>query len=149
MKKISIPIDQQVVDLETARELTEKLKSVGIEVEGYSVWSKYRNNKYNKWQPWAVQDDFFGRGGIQNITLVEVKTYTLPELLGVLPGEIIADLDDTLTETYSPSISKYTACYVGEGGGFALEDECFVAANPVTAAARLIIWCIDNGYIKG
>lgn len=162
MKKINIPLEDQVVELETAKELTEKLRRVGVEVENEFTFFNVEDDEYygTDWTVWKSSAK-------ENSPYREaVDTYTLPELLELLPGWIPSKYKkkDGCKHGHSTKCAWYGRCNGGDFNtekltkigyiiGYTCRERQYIGSkcddNPATAAAKLAIWCIDNGYIGG
>jgi hypothetical protein len=176
--KINIPLSEQVVSREVAVQLNEALKKAGIEVEANYVWYredehnirlliKTADRNYS-----AIKDksNFRIHGEIKNANWI-IPTHTLPELLAVLSNKMVitkivpADKDLFLEEKeYTAALSvsrwnyflwltKFDIQYVDTLGVIALLDgsrfKTSDTINIATAAAKLIIWCVENGHLGG
>jgi hypothetical protein len=149
-----IPINQQVVDLPTSRELNEKLKSVGVEACGQFCWTRSKDYelvcggppRYKDWLKWELSDKY---KWVPKSTDVHqyIQTYTLTEMLSMLPERI---------EIKSENDLFYIALKKGRIGYWNHNNriERFIHrinsdTNEPTAAAKLMIRLIDNKYVTG
>jgi hypothetical protein len=83
--KINIPLSEQVVSREVAVQLNEALKKAGIEVEGNYWWTRSKHlvshvTKEYRWGNWVLINH-----KVCKMWTETIPTYTLPELLAVLP----------------------------------------------------------------
>jgi hypothetical protein len=148
--KINIPLSEQVPDVETSKLLNEALKKAGVEVEGnYFYFSRELYVKIN-----STHYCHLKTGTIVILKSLKkrlVKTYTLPEMLAVLPEMIIDKYKIEYEWNLEHSEISYicgTALFLGTGDNHArvgIDDK----TNPATAVAKLIIWCVENGHIGG
>jgi hypothetical protein len=130
MKIIKVPLKDQVVSLEVAKQLNPLLKKAGIEIEGNYWWERSRNSKYNKWPKWDVTN----WGYKTNDKLRQlIPTFTLPELLRVMPSW-------ELGEYY---ILVYLENATQEFHTIRIDDK----NDLITAVAEMVIWCVENGYL--
>jgi hypothetical protein len=78
-----------------------------------------------------------------------LPAYTLDEILEMLPDEI-KGYDLTLSKRKNEFLLDYFTYYDGYVYLCELTSEkefSFQNKNPVEAAAQLLIWCIENGYV--
>lgn len=145
----------QVVSLEIARELNEKLKSVGRSVESEFYWYRGRRTKYNKWKEWSLLEAFHYRlrskfrNNHKGDNLDQyIPTYTLHEMLEMLPDNIEYESDNYIWDI-SPNEITYIP-YENNVINLLCIGEFHDENNPIEdAAAKLMIWLVDNGYVKG
>jgi hypothetical protein len=155
--KIKISLKDQVVDRNTAEKLTKKLASVGIEVESVFVWYRphywFRKDFKLKRVDWGL-----GQRPLPSLDS-DVPHYdiipapTLPELLAVLPDSVSNNIKLIFVRTLTPGeigyvYGPYDSPLLGKDYSPArvyIDDK----TNPATAVAKLAIWCIDEGHIKG
>jgi hypothetical protein len=75
--------------------------------------------------------------------------YTLDEIVGMLPPEIVTNHDPYESYCFYMNYDcelEFETRYTENGGLKNLIT--FVHKNPAEAAAQLLIWCIDKGYLK-
>ena len=151
-------IKNHVLPVPLARELTKALKGVGVELETVGlrlIWRRYFTNdtklRCHIWGDWRLQIASFGN---DNYAQESVPAYMLTELLELLPDYIV------ITESVQRSMMSKTEtndnCYylTIEGGpsgtiGYYNINTLYSDNDLIAATARLLIWCIDNGYVKG
>jgi hypothetical protein len=145
MKHDPIPIDQQVVNLPTSRELDGKLKSVGVEMGSEFQWERHNAKGIGGawfWNDWIVdyRKDLTGRSEW-------LQAYTLTEMLSMLPERIEIEEENDL---FYIALKKGRIGYWNHNNRI----ERFIYrinpdTNEATAAAKLMIWLIDNKYVTG
>ena len=188
MKKINIPLSEQVVSREIAPDLNQALDKAGIEVESLYSWYKESSHGVEvcinrellppnicfhqkaehrkKGKGINIFTPYFSGGTWEWEVEFLIPTYTLTELLRVLPEKMTITVtlpaDDEFPETipamdytadYYLWLSKHSIVYVDtlgdivslQGSRFEINDKI----NPATAAALLIVWCVENGYLGG
>jgi hypothetical protein len=145
--KIKISLKDQVVRRDIAEELTKKLKSMGIEVESALRWYKMPDDMYNVFLPREER--------ILHIDAVQICIApTLPEILSVLPDEIDGHQLDLNTLEYIKYVTVALNCDIPQSLGYD-KDGCMPYFKErdeklsATAVAKLAIWAIDEGHIKG
>jgi hypothetical protein len=131
---MKIELEDQVVSLDVARELAEKMNGVGIDTAHYWGLSGEKISLYN--------DKHTVKMWCESMT----PAPTLTEMLALLPN-VIHHIDDT------DNLSSFLLLDKGLIG-YWCADNCIIKYhynkdNPATAAAKLYIRLIDNGYIKG
>jgi hypothetical protein len=142
----NIPLEEQVVDKETAKLLQE----AGFELEANYWW--YKHGDQNDWQLGNENDS-------ENYDWhnTKIPTYTLTEMLGGLPGEIDEDefgqpFSDEDGEIYSYVLNNNSIGYwrpIDEGIPLKAINFTLDKINPATAAAKLGLWLKESGYIGG
>jgi hypothetical protein len=145
-------MQDQVVGRKTARKLQEALKSVGGEVETALYWaSKSIGISKGQWDL-ALRENAAHIWNDPNFNTVPAPTLT--EMLRVLPVEIPRDGEVYKWGMFHKSISYYSKnkeLYIRidkthvDPAYFNFNDNL----NPATAAAKLAIWLIENGYWEG
>jgi hypothetical protein len=163
--KIHIPLPEQVVSQKVAEELNEAFDRAGIEVEENYAWYRmketHRGRKvpFGTWRKWELSRSSGGAEKWWDIKDMRerVPTYTLPELLRVLPKTIKAEYDleyvwilnsDSISYVNGSASEDNDIVFLGETGNeayFKLDDK----TNLADITANLIIWGVKNGHIGG
>jgi hypothetical protein len=123
---------------ELSKELTSLCKEKGIVMpESYFNWFKDNNGYYLARKP---QDDY---------DTYIAPAYMLDELMDWLPNKIEEDTTTyfkTLMHNYN---KEYLAYYDDSNCGWIPGSSFFqFDPNPCIAVAKLLIWCIKEGYVK-
>jgi len=132
--------------LEISQKLAECLNKHGLEVPE-SYFTGYIDLDDN----FGITDDL---GSVWCDIKQSFPVYTLCELLEVLPMDInnfkyVLRLFKTDRFKGFP---QHEYCYNvsyrhADDGTIALEVPLIIGTNPADAAAQLLIWCIENGYL--
>jgi hypothetical protein len=137
------------IDLELAKKLQSVCNEKGIKMpNSEDVWAKKRYHT----SPYII----YGEEGVYPKWLIHATdayailapAYTLDELLEILPATIQADNEEHTV--YFKSVIwglNSDQWYVG----YIYLDEhykWFADTNPCDAAGKLLIWCIQEGYLK-
>jgi predicted RNA-binding Zn-ribbon protein involved in translation (DUF1610 family) len=130
MKPISIQLSDQVVSREIAPELNEALDKAGIEVVGrnyyyerslfISLRGEYYDSNGKTLRGWYIFSDYLGE--LKRL----IQTYTLHELLAVLPSKI-----ETKTDVYVLYLTKDRIAFMNDVG-------CFYKGNSASPAVFFI-----------
>lgn len=164
MKPISIPLSGQVPDVKTSKLLNAALDKAGVEVEVTPNYCYSRTREMSRggkifigeWKEWGFGSYSKERGSWWNRKDIReyIPAYTLPELLAVLPKEI--KLKKHIYPHWLIMTFDIHKAYIRYNGH---QDDGFPTLkgftayygdiNLPTATAKLIIWCVKNGYIGG
>lgn len=125
--------------------LAKKLKEAGFKVD--SCFSYVPTGKCGE----MVLS--FSESDIRPYTLF-TPAYTLDEILEFLPSfirnpESINDFFDLLlSKNCTSNNHRSFSCYYLNEDGQTFKDIWFRNLNPAEAAGKLLLWCIENGYVK-
>jgi hypothetical protein len=149
-------LKDDVVSLPVAREL-ERAR-FGVEGDNCFIRIKeiYKNNKtpFGEWREWKLSRYSNGaeKWFCQKDKRELIKTYTLTETLRELPDKIKHDKRWRLEKDFISYMQWEWARDAIHNGGclkkiypIEIDDK----TNPATAAAKLWLWCKENGYIGG
>lgn len=148
----------QTVDLKTSKALQQLLADKGIVPLPYTFsWQRSRNNKYNKWRAWEIN---YYWDLEEDKTFEQVPTYTLDEMLELLPEyidkkKIFQEGEKTLRFQYVLTSSDIE--YVHIPSHIKLDRESYQGfksigvhnQNRATAAASLYIRLCENRNCNG
>jgi len=124
------------IELETAK----KLKELGLKNKSFSFW-RLRNGGEEK--GYKITHDTINADYLKNNKDILYMAYTLDEILAMLPTNVrLYHLDD------SRKYRDYEFCLYALNGGGVTSLKSTVNKNPAEAAGQLLIWCIENGYVK-
>lgn len=121
--------------IRTSRALSKKLYEAGLKQK--SEWCIYYDCFAIKW------DEGYSKDWV-NVWTIKYSSYTLEELLALVPKKI-----------KNRDYYKYKFTYDSHTGLFEIGAEIhfndirkFTHKDPKTAIANLLIWLLDNGYMK-
>jgi hypothetical protein len=147
--KLNKPLSDLVVSRKVAQQLNPLLDKAGIEIEGNLFWSTnelaIRVNEEN-----AVT--LKNRHHLHILSYELTPTYLLEEVLGVLPVQFTIE-----GQVYLRTMMGSSFCYGEEYNSKTLKEKIFYFKtnhnlekdNCATAAAKLLIWAIENGHVGG
>ena len=118
----------------TSSELSKKLKELGLKKEGFGF---YKNDE--------TILRFFNRDYSLSNKITEA--YTLDEVLAMLPSILTNHEHKFVLLSFNKGSEKYVWFYSGSEG---YTDDLieFIHKNPAEAAGQLLVWCIEQGYVK-
>lgn len=135
--------------MQTIEEKTsKKLKKLSLKRESYFWW---RNLESDEKPILVIDTDFNSRiitmhkyGYSQELKLEYINqhypAYTLDEILAMLPAQLQTGQASLLTVYKRKTDGFYSMNYPA--------IIKFAHKNPAEAAAQLLIWCIEQGYVK-
>jgi len=125
----------KTIEFETAK----KLSNLRVGKAGY-FWWYYKGNEEKSYD--IVPDRIIAHVD-PYLWNRKCYAYTLDEILAMLPTDVrLYHLDD------SRKYRDYEFCLYALNGGGVTSLKSTVNKNPAEAAGQLLIWCIENGYVK-
>jgi len=124
-------------------ELCKKLEELGYPQEGDGLYWKTWN--WTKWKDWENWDVNFVREENRQLLLSSTDFVRAPTCreLGewLIKKSILLELGD-LFIGYDESVDKWTVCY-GK-----VDKEWVWADTEPDARAKMLIWLVENGYVR-
>jgi hypothetical protein len=134
----------------TSLKLSKKLTELGVEVGTYLRWcySDVYNDSY------IISVGEYSKKPFRHESIC--AAFTLDEILEPLPNIILDGKESPKTpyELYMRKWQEIEGC--GFGFSYVYFQSCFKSEifigfhdkNPAEAAGRLLVWCIENGYVE-
>lgn len=141
-------MNKQCLDIEQMRHL----KDLGVDTsKAIFYWHRTKSlNNYEDWDEWKLHYGVLNLArGFKTINCEYVRTFTLQDVLDLLPKEIMDKDEDKFVLKFEYGILHgiwYIGYYYYD---VAFNDKCwFSGKNLIDAAYEMLCWCIENGYIK-
>ena len=126
----------------TSLELSKQLQKLGVKQESYFYWDM------DKEQQALVTAKEMNISYTDTLIKNEIfSAYTLDEILNMLPDKIKDNYVYYFLKSDKTEEVRYGIYYARA----AIEDGVmveFLHENPAEAAGQLLVWCIENGYVK-
>ncbi len=129
-------------------EQMQHLKELGVDTSNANFyWHRTKSlNNYEEWDEWKL---YYGvlklARGFTTINCEYVRTFTLQDILDLLPEEIYTEENELATlKIYFPNDGYWEFSYMGLHKCM----EFFLEENLIDAAYEMLCWVIENGYLK-
>lgn len=134
-------MSKQVLSIEQMQHLEE----FGVDTSNANFyWHRTKSlNNYNDWDEWKLHYGVLRL--VRGFTIINcqyVRTFTLQDILDLLPTEINKDGHSYYIEMYRNQERYYLAYY--------WLDNLLISLNEVEfidAAYEMLCWCAENGYV--
>ena len=141
-------MSKQVLSIEQMHHLQE----LGVDTSKTNFyWHRTKSlNNYEEWDEWTLHYGVLRLArGFKTINCEYVRTFTLQDILDLLPKEIRDKDDDKFVLKFEYGI-RSKVWYIG----YYYYDVAFNDSglcngeNLIDAAYEMLCWCIENGYLK-
>lgn len=138
-------LSKQVPSVETSRELNDALDKAGIEIESNWYWFREKTLG-SKWTEWELTTR---KNSHNHYAKDKCPTFTLPELLSLLPEQI--KIGDRI---YGWIMNHIGICYQQKNKASHLSIHDYPISftnkkeNDATKAAKLLIWALEKEYLS-
>lgn len=126
----------------------QHLKDLGVDTSKANFyWHRTKSlNNYQEWDEWKLHYGVLKLArGFKTINCGYVRTFTLQDIIDLLPIEIYTEENELATlKIYFPNDGYWEFSYMGLNKCM----EFFLEENIIDAAYEMLCWCIKNGYVK-
>lgn len=135
-------MSKQVLSIEQMQHLQE----LGLDTSNANFyWHRTRSfNNYEEWDEWKL---YYGvlrlARGFKTIYCEYVRTFTLQDILDLLPEEIEKGNRNYQLEAFRNPQRYFVSYYWCDNLLISLNEVEFI-----DAAYEMLCWCIENGYVK-
>jgi len=125
----------------TSYELSKELKELEVKQRSFSCWTDYLSFRTDPSPYLVVSSDYICNEDFY-------AAFTLDEILDMLPNIIYMDNLDIFLDFQKCGAEPPYAYYAAYNGLVKTCYDEFEHQNPAEAAGQLLVWCIENGYVK-
>lgn len=128
-------------------EQMQHLKELGVDTSNANFyWHRTKSfNNYEEWDEWKLHYGVLRLArGFTAINCEYVRTFTLQDILDLLPYKIVTNYLNIGKKSFSGDILFYIE-YSNFGG---YEISHFRNENLIDAAYEMLCWVIENGYLE-